>query len=517
MFKDKILHFISKEWLLILVILILATGTRFYYFGRPNQIVFDEVYFPKFATDYFKGEYYFDIHPPLAKLLMAGSAKLFGINLPVSFDFSNISKVYPDNSYKFLRFFVSIFGLALIFGVYFLAKELFKNKWPAFLAALLAIFENSILVQSRLILTDVFLLAFGVWGLVFLLMSRRKKIYSFSWFLFFILSILFLTAGFLVKWTALVFIGVAALIILINAFQNKPDPASRTQGIRAGFLQEESAPPTYLIQLPFIPAASRGVLRASNKKWKEFFVQAAIFLIVSFLFYFAIFAIHLKSLPYSGGGDAYMSQRFQRTLIGNQNYNNPQIKPLNLFGKFIELNEVMFSANAGLKATHSYGSKWYSWPVLYRPIYYWYGKTGCENCGTLKESRIYLLGNPFIWWLGGLIIIYWIFWLLGQFFKKRKNSDFVSVALIVAGYLGNLLPYVFVSRVSFLYHYFPSLLFLIIALGFFLWKYFKNYPTLILLVLFIVFVTFVFFAPLSYGSPLTGAEYKSRVWFPTWQ
>ena len=239
MFKDKILHFISKEWLLILVILILAVGTRFYYFGRPNQIVFDEVYFPKFATDYFKGEYYFDIHPPLAKLLMAGSAKLFGIELPVSFNFKDISQVYPDNSYKFLRFFVSIFGLALIFGVYFLAKELFKNKWPAFLAALLAIFENSILVQSRLILTDVFLLAFGVWGLVFLLMSRRKKIYSFSWFLFFILSILFLTAGFLVKWTALIFIGVAALIILINAFQ--------------------------------------------NKKWKEFFVQAAIFLIVSFL------------------------------------------------------------------------------------------------------------------------------------------------------------------------------------------------------------------------------------------
>jgi len=458
---------------LILVILILAVGTRFYYFGRPNQIVFDEVYFPKFATDYFKGEYYFDIHPPLAKLLMAGSAKLFGIELPVSFNFKDISQVYPDNSYKFLRFFVSIFGLALIFGVYFLAKELFKNKWPAFLAALLAIFENSILVQSRLILTDVFLLAFGVWGLVFLLMSRRKKIYSFSWFLFFILSILFLTAGFLVKWTALIFIGVAALIILINAFQ--------------------------------------------NKKWKEFFVQAAIFLIVSFLFYFAIFAIHLKSLPYSGGGDAYMSQRFQRTLIGNQNYNNPQIKPLNLFGKFIELNEVMFSANAGLKATHSYGSEWYSWPVLYRPIYYWYGKTGCENCGTLKESRIYLLGNPFIWWLGGLIIIYWIFWLLGQFFKKRKSKDFTSVALIVAGYLGNLLPYVFVSRVSFLYHYFPSLLFLIIALGFFLWKYFKNYPTLILLILFVAFVTFVFFAPLSYGSPLTGAEYKSRVWFPTWQ
>ena len=170
----------KKEWLLIVILLLAANITRFYHFGQPNQIVFDEVYFPKFATDYFKGAYYFDIHPPLAKLMMAGSAKLFGISLPTNFAFKNISQTYPDNSYKFLRLIVSIFGVFLILGVYFLTKELFRNKWPAFLAGLFAVFDNALLVQSRVILTDIFLLAFGVLGLTFLFISRRKRSFGLS-------------------------------------------------------------------------------------------------------------------------------------------------------------------------------------------------------------------------------------------------------------------------------------------------------------------------------------------------
>jgi len=457
----------KKEWLLIVILLLAANITRFYHFGQPNQIVFDEVYFPKFATDYFKGAYYFDIHPPLAKLMMAGSAKLFGISLPTNFAFKNISQTYPDNSYKFLRLIVSIFGVFLILGVYFLTKELFRNKWPAFLAGLFAVFDNALLVQSRVILTDIFLLAFGVLGLTFLFISRRKRSFGLSWFVFLILAGLFLTAGVLVKWTALVFMGVAGLVILFDLFK--------------------------------------------NKKVKIFLGQAAILLIVSALFYFAVFAIHLKSLPYTGDGDAFMSSRFQSTLIGNPLYGNPEIKPANLFEKFVELNAVMYSANAGLTATHSYGSKWYSWPILYRPIYYWY-----YNNGNDTASRIYFSGNPFIWWLGFLVIVYWVFWFLNQVFKKIKDPYWPEVGFILAGYFGNLLPYVLVSRVSFIYHYFPSLIFLIIGFGFFLWKYFKKYPVLIGAVCAVALISFIFFAPLSYGLPLTEPVFNGKIWFSSW-
>jgi dolichyl-phosphate-mannose-protein mannosyltransferase len=456
----------KKEWFLIGIIILAAIVTRFYHFGQPNQIIFDEVYFPKFATDYFTGNYYFDIHPPLAKLMMAGTAKLLGTDLPTTFDFKNISQTYPDNSYKILRFLVSSFSVILIIGIYFLTKELFRNKWPAFLAGLLAVFENAVLVQSRVILTDIFLLAFGVLGLVFIFVSRRKRAFSFSWFAFLILAGLFLTAAFAVKWTALVFIGVAGIVLLVDWFK--------------------------------------------NRQFKIFFGQFLVLLAVSFLIYFSIFTIHLKLLNHSGAGDAFMSQSFQRTLIGSPLYGNSEIKPASLFQKFVELNNVMYSANAGLTATHSYGSKWYTWPLLVRPIYYWL------NAGDDASNKIYLQGNPLIWWLGFSIIIYWFFWFLGQIFQKNKDRDFAAIGFILAGYFCNLLPYIFVSRVSFLYHYFPSLIFLLMAFGFFLWRYFKKYPYLIAVVLLLIIASFLFFAPLSYGLPLSEPVFNGRVWLPTW-
>ena len=273
--KILIENIFKKEWLLIAAILLLAIVTRFYHFGQPAQIVFDEVHFAKFTNAYFKGEYYFDIHPPLAKLLMAGWAKLLNKEPPASFAFDKIGEAYPNDFYKSLRLLVSFFGVILPLAVYFLAKELFKNKWPAFFAGLLVVFENAILVQSRFALIDVFLLVFGVGGLVFFLIHRRKKHCSAPWFVYLVLAALFFSAALSVKWTALIFLALAGLILLIDFFREKR---------------------------PLI-----------------FGVQTLILLFVVFLFYFGVFVVHLQNLPYSGGtADNFMSPGFQKTLIGNQ-------------------------------------------------------------------------------------------------------------------------------------------------------------------------------------------------------
>ena len=49
-----------------------------------------------------------------------------------------------------------------------------------------------------------------------------------------------------------------------KSVENKPDPAPEAQGIRAGFLDKVSAPPTYLSNYPSSPL-QKGVLRASNE------------------------------------------------------------------------------------------------------------------------------------------------------------------------------------------------------------------------------------------------------------
>ncbi len=65
MLKDKI----------FIMFFVLAIVTRFFYFNFPGKVVFDEVHFKKFVRSYFAQENYFDILPPLSKLLIAGMAK----------------------------------------------------------------------------------------------------------------------------------------------------------------------------------------------------------------------------------------------------------------------------------------------------------------------------------------------------------------------------------------------------------------------------------------------------------
>ena len=49
---------------------VLALVTRFAFLKYPREVVFDEYHFGKFVNGYVLGEYFFDIHPPLGKLLL---------------------------------------------------------------------------------------------------------------------------------------------------------------------------------------------------------------------------------------------------------------------------------------------------------------------------------------------------------------------------------------------------------------------------------------------------------------
>ncbi len=458
-----------KNHLPILIILFLTFVVHFAFFGYPKETVFDEVHFGKFISGYFTGEYFFDIHPPLAKLLLAGVGYLTGFK--PGFSFEKIGEVFPDSSYLWLRLLPILAGALLPVIIYYICRYLRFSKASSLAGALFIVFENSLLTQSRFILLDPFLLFFGFSSiLAYLAFLDYKKIK------FLVSAIILATLAGSVKWTGLTFLGLIGLIEIIRFIQDR-----------------------------------------NIKKLPRF----GLFLIAPIL-YFVIFSIHLKLLYKSGPGDAFMTAGFQADLVGNPNEKNSELKRPNLIQKVVELNKEMYRANSDLTATHPYSSRWHTWPFMVRPIYYWNEQIAPTAESEAKEARIYFIGNPFIWWLSSIAILYVILEIIPALrtIRRDKLKDWLKdhgIQLSIGGfYLINLLPFIGIKRVMFLYHYMTGLVIAIIALAYLL-NQAKNKKRIALIFVFISTILFIFFAPLSYGLPLTNEAYDLRTWFSSWR
>src|SRR6185436_18267943 len=64
----------ATPWILTAVALLTRCVTLF----SPNVVVWDEFHYGRFAGAYFSRQYYLDVHPPLAKMLIAWAGHLAG-------------------------------------------------------------------------------------------------------------------------------------------------------------------------------------------------------------------------------------------------------------------------------------------------------------------------------------------------------------------------------------------------------------------------------------------------------
>jgi dolichyl-phosphate-mannose-protein mannosyltransferase len=70
--------------LIVIALLVIGSIVRFQ-LQDPAEVVFDEVHFGKFSSFYVKQEFFFDVHPPLGKLLLGFAGVLGGYNGTIAF------------------------------------------------------------------------------------------------------------------------------------------------------------------------------------------------------------------------------------------------------------------------------------------------------------------------------------------------------------------------------------------------------------------------------------------------
>lgn len=453
-----------------LVFLLLAAGfaTRFWMLANPNQVVFDEVHFGKFATAYFTGEYYFDIHPPLGKLLIALGAWFGGYGAYVKqygvFDFPTIGAPYGAVPYVGFRLFPALAGALLPLVVFWLVKNLGARPFAAFFAGMLVAFDNALLAQSRIALMDSFLLLFGFAGLAAFFASRNK---NYNGLLLAGSGVLFgLSAS--VKWTGLAFLALAGLVYAYDTLR---------------FLWQNRS-------------------RAFSVCARKAGIAALVFLVIPFAVYFALFVAHFRLLP--------QCPQSTQGEVNGCSYMDPGFIQKGVVEKFVQLNQKMYFYNTTLNAKHPYGSPAWTWPFMTRPVYYWVGPAANE-----ATPRIYLIGNPAVWFLGLLGIVGSVF-----ISKKTKERKFIY-AVLLAGYALDFLPFFDISRVLFLYHYLAALVFSLALFA--VWLADATEPMkpkakyiLYAVVGLAVVGLFVFFSPLSYGTALVERAYRMRTWLQSW-
>ena len=235
-----------------------------------------------------------DVHPPLAKLLLALMAWVSGFE-GGSFDFKDIGREYGPEAVPYIpmRLLPATLGLALIPLAYLTLRALKTRPTTALLGALMVMFENGLVTQSRFILLDSPLIFFTALTAFFwvgfsneneVARDRTGKVGPFSrrWYGWLLLTGLALGAVVSCKWVGLFTIATIGILTIAQLWRLLGD-----------------------VRIP-MPLLARH------------FVARAVFLIlVPLAFYMSMFAIHLAILSNSGEGDGFMSSEFQHTLQGH--------------------------------------------------------------------------------------------------------------------------------------------------------------------------------------------------------
>lgn len=187
----------------------------------------------------------------------------------------------------------------------------------------------------------------------------------------------------------------------------------------------------------------------------------------------------------------------------------------------VSMQHEMYWYHSTLSATHPYASKWWQWPILQKPISYYYTDfrppAARADATACCVAEILALPNPLVWWAGLLSvpIVAMLAW-----FERNKGY-----ALLVAAYVFQWLPWIGSPRIAFEYHFYPNLSMIVLANAIVLqrvwnWRAARGVfgPPRIAVgtYLTIVVLLFFYFFPVLAGVHVTWNAWHNRMWLQSW-
>ncbi|MBW4539813.1 MAG: phospholipid carrier-dependent glycosyltransferase [Myxacorys chilensis ATA2-1-KO14] len=493
-------------------IFLVSLSLRFWGLGRFNTLVFDEVYYANFANNYLTQKRFFDGHPPLSKYLIA-----IGIwiaqSLPFGKDTINSLTGSPLStwSYRWLNALTGSFIPLVVAGI---AYQLSFRRRFALIAGLFAALDGLFLVESRYALNNVYLVIFGLLGLLLFLLalhalSRQKQL------LWLCGSGVFFAASASIKWNGLWFLfGVFLLWILAWTLRFLSSIQHTNSSVSRSFSSLQSPP------LEDARSAQDAILTEASPPFFPLYRLTQInllYLLLCFgaipaLFYYLIWIPHIHL--------------------------NPEFN-------FVEVQRQIFAYHQRVGSgsnIHPYCSTWYSWILMLRPLAYFYQVTDSgaplPTSGStlaLTPGRVvydvHAMGNPFLWWFssGAIALLIWVLIENWKALPSLATPNVSRVGLLPArdlwvgvflfvNYMANLLPWMPVSRCVFLYHYMGSSVFATMALAWFVDRWLRIYHLRFaaMWIIILVVAAFIFWMPIFLGLPLSAQEYQMRMWLRSW-
>ena len=361
-------------------------------------------------------------------------------------------KLFGMNTFGW-RFMGNLFGILMVPVMYIFAKKLFKKTHLAFFTCLIFTFDFMHFVQTRIATIDVYVTLFIMLMYLFMYRFYQSSIYDkplSKTVLPLIFTGIAFGLGTASKWTAIYACCGIALIFFMKMFR----------------MYNEYH---YINELPFM-----------SKFIKICAVCVGAFIIVPVIIYALSYIPYLKTENTDG----------IRTIIQNQK---------DIF---------MYHSRTVLSSEHPFSSKWFTWPVMYRPIWYYSGQVSDK----IKEG-ISAFGNPAVWWIGIPALLYNVYLAV---VKGDRKATF-----LIIGYLACLLPWVPVGRTTYIYHYFPCVPFVCLMIGNCFEKFYHKNPKaekkVYAAYAIVVIALFVFFYPVLSGMAIN-ADYVQRAleWFNSW-